>query len=107
MAMRLSPHMTVMANAAQFRDGVTRAGFTITEGIHPIVPVMIGDARQATELADRLLTKGIYVIGFSFPVVPRGAARVRVQLSAAHTESDVTRAIVAFTEAGRELALIT
>jgi len=101
------PRKRVMANAAQFRDGVTRAGFTITEGIHPIVPVMIGDARQATELADRLLTKGIYVIGFSFPVVPRGAARVRVQLSAAHTESDVTRAIVAFTEAGRELALIT
>ena len=101
------PRKRVMANAAQFRDGVTRAGFTITEGIHPIVPVMIGDARQATELADRVLTKGIYVIGFSVPVVPRGAARVRVQLSAAHTESDVTRAIVAFTEAGRELALIT
>jgi len=100
------PRERVMANTAQFRAGMKAAGFSIKDGIHPIVPVMIGDARKATALADRLLEKGIYVIGFSFPVVPRGEARVRVQLSAAHTEADVTKAIEAFTEAGRELGLV-
>lgn len=68
---------------------------------------MLGDARKATELAERLLERGIYVVGFSFPVVPRDAARVRVQLSAAHTTDDVTRAIEAFTEAGRETGILT
>ena len=101
------PRKRVMANAAQFREGIVRAGFDIKEGIHPIVPVMLGDARKATELAERLLERGIYVVGFSFPVVPRDAARVRVQLSAAHTTDDVTRAIEAFTEAGRETGILT
>jgi glycine C-acetyltransferase len=100
------PRKQLMENTARFREGMTRAGFTIKEGIHPIVPVMIGDARKATELADRLLEKGVYVIGFSFPVVPRGEARVRVQLSAAHSAADVDHAIAAFTEAGRELGLL-
>ncbi len=101
------PRKRVMANAAQFREGIVRAGFDIKEGLHPIVPVMLGDARKATELAERLLERGIYVVGFSFPVVPRDAARVRVQLSAAHTTDDVTRAIEAFTEAGRETGILT
>jgi len=100
------PRKQLMANTARFREGMTTAGFTIKEGIHPIVPVMIGDARKATELADNLLEKGIYVVGFSFPVVPRGEARVRVQLSAAHSSEDVERAVAAFTEAGRELGLL-
>lgn len=100
------PRKQLMTNTARFREGMTTAGFTIKEGIHPIVPVMIGDARKATELADNLLEKGIYVVGFSFPVVPRGEARVRVQLSAAHALDDVERAVAAFTEAGRELGLL-
>jgi glycine C-acetyltransferase len=93
-------------NTAQFREGMVAAGFTIKDGIHPIVPVMIGDARQATALADQLLEEGIYVIGFSFPVVPRGGARVRVQLSAAHQTADVERAIVAFSKVGRRLGIV-
>ncbi len=74
----------LMANAARFREGVTKAGFTVKEGETPIVPVMLGDARLAQELAKGLLDEGIYVIGFSFPVVPKGEARIRVQLSAQH-----------------------
>jgi glycine C-acetyltransferase len=101
-----SPRKQLMANAAQFRSGMKAAGFDILEGTHPIVPVMIGDARQATALADALLEEGIYVIGFSFPVVPKGQARVRVQLSAAHTSDHVGRAIEAFTKAGKQLKII-
>ena len=101
------PRKRLMANTARFREGMSKAGFTIKDGIHPIVPVMTGDARKATELADRLLDRGIYVIGFSFPVVPRGEARVRVQLSAAHSPEDVERAIAAFTDVGRELGLVS
>ncbi len=100
------PRQQLMANTAQFREGMQKAGFTIKEGIHPIVPVMLGDARKATELADRLLQKGIYVIGFSYPVVPKGEARVRVQLSAAHSTADVAKALAAFSEAGKELGVI-
>jgi glycine C-acetyltransferase len=81
---------------------MTKLGFNILPGEHPIVPVMIGDAGLATGLATALLDKGIYVIGFSFPVVPRGAARIRVQLSAAHTRSDLDRALRAFAEAREE-----
>ena len=74
----------VMTNARVFREGMTKAGFTIKPGIHPIVPIMLGDARVAAEMAAKLLEEGIYVIGFSFPVVPKGEARIRIQLSAAH-----------------------
>jgi glycine C-acetyltransferase len=100
------PRRQLAANTEHLRTGLSRAGFDLKPGEHPIVPVMIGDAHQATALADRLLDKDIYVIGFSFPVVPRGQARVRVQLSAAHSTEDVSHAIAAFTETGRELGLI-
>eukprot|EP00657_Telonema_sp_P-1_P012562 TRINITY_DN9197_c0_g1_i1.p1 TRINITY_DN9197_c0_g1~~TRINITY_DN9197_c0_g1_i1.p1 ORF type:complete len:163 (-),score=34.12 TRINITY_DN9197_c0_g1_i1:241-729(-) len=94
-------------NTLQFREGMSKAGFTITGAPdHPIVPVMIGDAALATKMADQLLQRGVYVIGFSFPVVPKGAARIRTQLSAAHTPEQVEMAINAFTEVGRELKLI-
>jgi len=96
----------LMANAAQFRESLTRAGFTIKEGFHPIVPVMLGDARLAAEMAAALLTEGIYVVGFSFPVVPKGAARIRVQLSAAHSTEQVERAATAFAKVGRSLGVI-
>ncbi|MEV0166380.1 glycine C-acetyltransferase [Nonomuraea fuscirosea] len=87
------------ANTARFRDGMTAAGFDILPGDHPIVPVMIGDAAEAGAMAERLLDLGIYVIGFSYPVVPHGQARIRVQLSAAHSEQDVERALQAFAQA--------
>jgi glycine C-acetyltransferase len=91
-----APRQHLMAITQQFRQGMRAAGFTIKEGNHPIVPVMIGDAKEATEMADALLAEGIYVIGFSFPVVPKGEARIRVQLSAAHSKEDVDRALAAF-----------
>ncbi|MCF6472092.1 glycine C-acetyltransferase [Nonomuraea sp. MG754425] len=87
------------ANTARFRGAMTEAGFDILPGDHPIVPVMIGDAGEAAALAERLLDLGIYVIGFSYPVVPHGKARIRVQLSAAHSEQDVDRAVRAFVQA--------
>lgn len=87
------------ANTARFRAGMTDAGFDILPGDHPIVPVMIGDAAEAGAMAERLLDLGIYVIGFSYPVVPHGQARIRVQLSAAHSEADVERALQAFVQA--------
>jgi glycine C-acetyltransferase len=89
------------ASTARFREGMTAAGFDIRPGVHPIVPVMLGDARLATGMADDLLKEGIYVIGFSFPVVPRGQARIRVQVSAAHSEQQIEDAIAAFTKVGR------
>ncbi len=100
------PRRQVMANTVQFRKGITAAGFDIKEGTHPIVPVMLGDAAKATALADALLEQGIYVIGFSFPVVPKGQARIRVQLSAAHASEDVHKAIDAFTTCGKTLGAI-
>ena len=90
----------LFANTALFRERMTAAGFDVLPGDHPIVPVMYGDAARATAVADRLLELGIYVIAFSFPVVPRGQARIRVQLSAAHTTEDVERAVEAFVAAG-------
>ncbi|CAN5484085.1 glycine C-acetyltransferase [soil metagenome] len=93
-------------NAAYFRAGMERAGFTLAGAGHPIIPVMLGDATLAGEMADRLLPRGIYVIGFSFPVVPKGQARIRTQLSAAHTREHLDRAIVAFAEVGAELEVI-
>ena len=94
------------ANAAYFRAGLAGCGFTLVPGEHPIVPVMLGDARLATEMAAHLLDAGIYVVGFSFPVVPKGAARIRTQLSAAHTREHLDRAIAAFATVGRELSVI-
>lgn len=97
----------VMSNARRFREGMTRAGFTIKPGFHPIVPVMIGDARKANELAAALLEEGIYVIGFSYPVVPKGEARIRVQLSAQHSPEQIDRAIEAFGRAARRLGILS
>src|ERR671936_828888 len=96
----------LMSNARRFREGVTRAGFEIKPGEHPIVPIMIGDARIANEMARDLLAEGIYVIGFSYPVVPKGQARIRVQLSAAHTPEHVERAVDAFARVGRRRGLL-
>ena len=93
-------------NTARFRAGMTEAGLNIRPGTHPITPVMLGDARLANQMAARLLELGIYVIGFSFPVVPKGAARIRVQLSAAHSEDDVDRAVAAFAQVGKELGVV-
>jgi glycine C-acetyltransferase len=96
----------VMNNAQRFRQGMTDAGFAIKPGIHPIAPVMLGDARLASEMADDLLDEGVYVIGFSFPVVPKGEARIRVQLSAQHTSAQVDHAIAAFTKVGHKRGLL-
>ncbi len=93
-------------NSATFREAMTRAGFTLGGAGHPIIPVMIGDAALATRMAERLLEEGIYVIGFSYPVVPRGQARIRTQMSALHTPEQIERAILAFTRVGRELGVI-
>jgi glycine C-acetyltransferase len=93
-------------NSERFRSGMEAAGFTLAGADHPIIPVMLGDAKLASEMADRMLAEGIYVIGFSFPVVPRGEARIRTQMSAAHTSEHIDQAIEAFTKVGRELGVI-
>src|SRR5438128_4207352 len=93
-------------SAATMRAGLESAGFTLKPGQHPIVPVMLGDAARAAALAEQLLAKGIYVIGFSYPVVPQGQARIRIQLSAAHTAEQLDRAVRAFTEVGRGLHIV-
>jgi glycine C-acetyltransferase len=90
-------------NTAWFRNAMVEAGFDILSGDHPIVPVMIGDAARASQMADHLLQKGVYVIGFSYPVVPMGKARIRTQVSAAHTRGDLERAVAAFVEVRAEL----
>ena len=90
-------------NATRFRAGMEGAGFTLAGAGHAIIPVMIGDAKIAGEMADRLLAKGIYVIAFSFPVVPQGKARIRTQMSAAHSDEDIDRAVAAFTEVAAEM----
>jgi glycine C-acetyltransferase len=94
------------ANSDHFRSLMTEAGFQLAGGGHPIIPVMLGDARLANEMAKRLLDRGIYVIGFSFPVVPRGEARIRTQMSAAHTSADIDTAVAAFVEVGRTLGVV-
>lgn len=94
------------ANAARYRAAMTEAGFTLQPGEHPIIPVMLGDAKLAQDMAARLLELGVYVIGFSFPVVPRGQARIRTQMSAAHTFDQIDRAVAAFTQSGKELGVI-
>lgn len=93
-------------NAEHFRRGMNASGFNLVPGEHPIIPVMLGDAKVATEFAQRLLQHNVYVIGFSFPVVPHGKARIRTQMSAAHTTAQLDRAIDAFTTVGRELGVI-
>ena len=94
-------------NAARFREGMARAGFTLAGAGHPIIPVMLGDARVASEMAERLLAEGIYVIAFSFPVGPQDKARIRTQMSAAHTDADIDQAIDAFSRVGRAMGLIS
>jgi glycine C-acetyltransferase len=93
-------------NALYFREKMTKAGFDIVKGTHPIVPVMLYDAKLAQAFASQLLEEGIYVIGFFFPVVPKGKARIRVQLSASHSMENIDKAITAFTKVGKELGVI-
>jgi glycine C-acetyltransferase len=99
--------LRVEHNAARFRAGLDKAGFTLAGAGHPIIPVMLGDARVASEMAERLLAEGIYVIAFSFPVVPQGKARIRTQMSAAHTETDIDTAIDAFVRVGQAMGLVS
>jgi glycine C-acetyltransferase len=94
------------ANTKRFREGMTKAGFQIRPGVHPICPLMLGDAKLAAEMADAMLKEGIYVIGFSFPVVPKGLARIRIQISAAHEPEHVDKAIAAFTKVGKAMGVI-
>jgi len=85
---------------------MTAAGFTLAGAGHPIIPVMLGDARVATEMSNLLLDEGIYVVGFSFPVVPQGQARIRTQMSASHTSADIDSAVAAFVKVGRSLGVV-
>ena len=93
-------------NAQRFRAGMAKAGFNLLPGEHPIIPVMLGEARLAQDMATKLYDHGIYVTGFFFPVVPKGQARIRTQMSAAHSSQDIDTAIAAFTAAGKELGVI-
>ena len=96
----------LVANSARFRAEMTALGFELAGAGHPIIPVMLGDAQLAQDFAARMLDRGVYVVGFSFPVVPRGKARIRTQMSAAHSDDDVATAIAAFATTGRELGVI-
>lgn len=97
---------TLKANSEYFRSKMTELGFDLVPGEHPIIPVMLGDAKLASDMADKLLEEGIYVVGFSFPVVAKGAARIRTQMSAGHSRAHLDRAIAAFAKVGRELGVI-
>jgi glycine C-acetyltransferase len=97
---------TLKENAHYFRDKMHQLGFTLVPGSHPIIPVMLGDAKLASEMAARMLHEGIYVISFSYPVVPQGQARIRVQISAAHEKQHLDHAIEAFAKVGRQLGVI-
>ena len=94
-------------NTRYFRDQMTRAGFDIVHGVHPIVPIMLYDARLSQTMAEKMLERGIYVIGFYYPVVPKGKARIRVQISAVHEKKHLDQAVKAFTEVGKELGVIS
>jgi glycine C-acetyltransferase len=96
----------VQANGERFRRAMTGLGFDLVAGTHPIIPVMLGDAALATRMADALLAEGVYVIGFSYPVVPKGKARIRTQMSAAHTAQQIDQAVAAFAKVGKALGLI-
>lgn len=98
---------TLKNNAAYFRKGLQDLGFELRPGVHPIIPVMLGDAKLAKEMADRLLIEGIYAIGFSYPVVPKGKARIRTQVSAAHNQGHLDKALAAFAKVGSELKIIS
>ena len=93
-------------NSERFRAGMTAAGFALSGADHPIIPVMLGDAKVAGEMAQRLLAEGLYVIAFSYPVVPQGRARIRTQMSAAHTDADIDMAVAAFTRVGRAMGVV-
>ncbi len=101
------PREQLRANASFFRKELTALGFRLVPGDHPIIPVILGEAERATSMAQALLTEGIYVIGFSYPVVPEGQARIRIQMSAAHTRAQLERAVTAFAKAGRALGIIS
>jgi glycine C-acetyltransferase len=94
------------ANGERFRSAMSKLGFTLAGAGHPIIPVMLGEAKLATAMADALLKEGIYVIGFSFPVVPKGQARIRTQMSAAHSSEDIDRAVAAFEKVGKQMGAI-
>lgn len=94
-------------NTKWFREAMTKAGFAIVPGVHPICPIMLGEATVAVEMARRMLDEGVYVIGFSYPVVPKGKARIRVQISAAHEQSDLEFAVAAFTKVARQMGVIS
>ena len=96
---------TLEANTQFFRQGMVKLGFTVLPGTHPICPVMLGDAALATRFADAMLERGVYVIGFSYPVVPKGRARIRTQISAAHSRADLELALSAFAEVKQQLGL--
>lgn len=98
---------TLAKNTRYFREEITKAGFTIKPGTHPIVPIMLGDAKLAQKMAARLLDEGIFAVGFFYPVVPKGQARIRVQISAAHSRADLEFALEKFIKVGKELAVIT
>merc|ERR1712100_941325 len=96
----------IQANTERFRSKMTKAGFTISGENHPISPVMLGDAKLASDISDDLLAQVIFVIGFSYPVVPKGKARIRVQLSAAHSLEQVDECVDAFIQVGRDMKVI-
>lgn len=98
---------TLRENTAFFRSELSTLGFRLLPGDHPIIPIMLGEATLATRMAERLLQEGVYVIGFSYPVVPKGQARIRVQMSAAHTREQLEAAVAAFAKVGRELGIIS
>jgi glycine C-acetyltransferase len=94
------------SNTRYFRERMRALGFDLLPGEHPIIPIMLGDAPLAVRLAERMLAEGVYVVAFAFPVVPHGRARIRTQMSAAHTPAQLDQAIQAFSRAGRELGII-
>jgi glycine C-acetyltransferase len=96
----------LMENTSYFRQQMSDRGFEIKSGVHPITPIMLYEAKLAQEMAQALLNEGIYVIGFSYPVVPQGQARIRVQISAAHTRSHLNQCVEAFTQVGRKYGII-
>ena len=96
----------LVRNSEYFREKMTKLGFELIPGEHPIIPVMLGDAKLASTMADELLKEGVYVIGFSFPVVPKGKARIRTQMSAALEIEHLDKAILAFEKVGKKLGII-
>ncbi|MGJ8674303.1 MAG: aminotransferase class I/II-fold pyridoxal phosphate-dependent enzyme, partial [Pseudoalteromonas sp.] len=96
----------LIRNSVHFRTRMEDAGFTLSGKDHAIIPVMLGDAKLASDMADKMLARGIYVVGFSFPVVPKGKARIRTQMSAAHSIAHIDKAVDAFIEVGKELGVI-